>query len=130
MIPPMTSAGRREGRRAGTVADSMTEECSDRQARGADLPDPCTVRRLLLGLHCLGEHQLAALDGVRAVERERGVTVLVDLVRPEDAVLLLGREERVHRLLAVAATLRDGVEHGAHGLIAVHRIRIDLVLRL
>src|SRR5215210_1527994 len=115
----MTSAGRLAGLRAGTVADSMTQGCSVRQARSANLPDPCTFLRLLLRLDGLVEHELAALDEVAAVERQRRVAIIVDLVGTEDALRLLGVEERLDGLGAVAAALGDGVERRGHGLVAV-----------
>src|SRR4051794_32571911 len=76
-----------------------------------------------LRLDRLVELQLAVLDLVDAVVGERGVAVLVDRVGAEDAVAVLGVEQRLLDvfLRAVAGAL-DRVQREAHGLIAVDRV--------
>ncbi len=86
----------------------------------------------LLGLRLddLVEHQLPALGGVSAVVAQRGVAVSVDVVRAQRALAALRVEEGVDDRLPVVATLRDRVADHGHRLVAVHGVRVDLVLRL
>src|SRR5215216_327601 len=90
-----------------------------------------------LGLDRLHELQLTVLDLVETVVRQRGVAVLVDVVRTENAVATLGVLQQLlpHRLTVVGlvASALQRVERQLHGLVAVDGIRvrlIDAVLRL
>src|SRR4051795_1758805 len=70
---------------------------------------------LLLRLDDLVERQLAALDAVSAVVRQRRVAVLVDRVRPQHGLAVLDLEEGVDDGLAVVALVPrvlDGLEGG------------------
>jgi hypothetical protein len=83
-----------------------------------------------LRLDHLVEHQLATFGPVSAVVAQRGVTVRIDVVLAQRALATLRREERVEHCLAIVATLRDRVADDGHRLVAVHGVRVDLVLRL
>src|SRR5215217_4905673 len=86
---------------AGMLAASMYEcpyvRKGDRPGEESPLPAEHTPVGGLclgrLGLDGLVEHELAVLDGVDAVVGERGVAVLVDRVRAEHGLAILGGEE-------------------------------------
>src|SRR5215217_3236969 len=78
----------------------------------------------------LVEHQLSALGLVSAVVAQRGVAVGVDRVRPQRALAILRREERVDDCGAIVAALGDCVADDRHRLVAIDGVRVDLVLRL
>src|SRR5215210_7091490 len=84
-----------------------------------------------LGLDRLHELQLTVLDLVETVVRQRGVAVLVDVVRAENAVATLRvlQELLAHRLTVVglAASGLQRVERQLHGLVAVDGVRVRLV---
>src|SRR5215218_6326259 len=123
-----TSPRARDGR-AGIDADSIVIVRRRRRAARA-YPPPARRAGALVGrrLDHLVEHQLPALGLVSAVVAERGVTVRVDVVRPQRALTALGGEERVDHRLAIVTALGDGVADDGHGLVAIDRVRVDLVL--
>src|SRR4051812_6034794 len=82
-----------------------------------------------LSLDGLVEHELAVLDRVDPVVRERGVAVLVDRVRAEHGLAVLGREDGLDDVgLLTRLGALDRVEGEAHGLVAVDRVRIRMGL--
>src|SRR3954464_239687 len=83
-----------------------------------------------LRLEDLVEDQLAVLDDVRAVVRQRGVAVLVDRVLAEDRIAVLDLEERVDDGLAVVALVAgvlDREQRDLHRLVAVDRVRLGVL---
>src|SRR3981189_818794 len=81
------------------------------------------------GLDHLVEDELAALDAVSAVVRQRGVAVLVDRVLAEDRTAVLDLEERVDDGLLVVALVTgvlDRLEGDAHRLVPVDRVRLGV----
>src|SRR5215218_1208797 len=125
-----TSPRARDGR-AGIDADSIVIVRRRRRAARA-YPPPARRAGALVGrrLDHLVEHQLPALGLVSAVVAQRGVAVLVDVVRPQRALAALGGEERVDHGGAVVAALGDAVADDAHRLVAVDGVRVDIALRL
>src|SRR5215210_6960639 len=88
--------------------------------------EACLVGRCLDGLV---ELQLATLDRVDAVVRQRGVAVLVERVRAEHALAVLGLEERLEDVLLLAgAGALDRVQRQAHGLVAVDGVRVRVLV--
>src|SRR5207244_9279957 len=82
---------------------------------GAHRPRPVPRRGGLGGgLDHLVEDELAVLDAVSAVVRERRVAVLVDGVLPEDRVTVLDVEERVDDGRAVVALVTGVLDRLQH----------------
>ena len=78
----------------------------------------------------LSKRELSAFDSVSAVVGQRGVAVLVDVVRAEHRLPALDLEELVHHGLAVVALVAgvlDRLERDAHGLIAVDRVGLRVL---
>src|SRR3954452_17299131 len=103
-----------------------------RAGRGV-MPRPAPRGLALLGLDDLVEDELAALDLVSAVVRQRRVAVLVDRVLAQDRLAVLDLEERVDHGLAVVALVAgvlDRLQHDAHGLVPVDRVRLGILAEL
>src|SRR5215210_3398686 len=116
---------------AGTDAASMVVELlRTPRAGGGKLFRPRPIQRqeaCLVGrcLDGLVELQLATLDRVDAVVRQRRVAVLVERVRAEHALAVLRLEDRLeHVLLLAGAGALDRVQRQAHGLVAVDGVRV------
>src|SRR4051812_271123 len=124
----------------GTDAASMCPRRAASQVRvppanraGGTLQNLIALGRV--GLDHLVEDELAALDSVAAVVRQRGVAVLVDVVGAEHGLPALDLEELVDHGLAVVALgtgVLDRQERDAHGLVAVDGVGLGVlaVLRL
>src|ERR1700754_4310106 len=82
-----------------------------------------------VGLDDLVERQLAVLDLVQTVIGERGVAVLVDVVRAEHRLTALGRVHLVDdglALVALVAGLLYGVQDELHRLVPVDGVRLGV----
>src|SRR6185437_4770695 len=109
--------------RAGRVAASISGSFSERAAAGSE-PSPApglrrhwvAISAAGLGLDDLLELHLSTLECEDAVVGQRRVAVLVDRVRPEHALAVLGVEQRLqHVLLLAGLRTLDRVDREAHG---------------
>src|SRR5215210_8307952 len=99
----------------------------------ANVTDPATGGEgsAALCLDRLHELQLAVLDVVKTVGGQRGVAVLVDVVRTENAVTALRVLEQLRpdglTVVGLVASGLERVEGQLHGLVAVDGVRVRLV---